>query len=509
MSDAVEMFHVTKRFGGVVANREVDLRIAEGEIHGLIGENGAGKSTLMNVLYGLLRPDQGRIRLLGRDVDIQSPHMAIQAGVGMVHQHFMLMPDLTVLQNVILGRTPERWGLIDERTARLRIERIMEQHDLPIDLDARVYQLSVGEKQRVEIVKALFREVRVLILDEPTAVLTPIETVRLLKVLRGLKAQGKTMVFITHKLREVMAITDTVTVMRRGVVTGRVETARTDPHELATMMVGREVDLDIPRQPFQPGEPVLRVSGLHARNARGLPALRGVSFEVRRGEIVGIAGVEGNGQTELIEVVTGMSRPTVGTVELLGRDVTRASVRQRREAGMAHIPEDRLKVGVAAACTIRDNLILNRYYRRPYRRLRLLDNRRLGALAEDLCRRFLVKTPDAEMPLSSLSGGNMQKVVFAREMEVDPELLIAAQPTRGVDVGAIEYLHTRIVEARDQGKSVLLVSAELDEILSLSDRVLVMYEGELVAELPREGLDEGQIGPYMVGANRQERRIAG
>ncbi len=503
MAYAVEMTNISKFYPGVIANNDATIRIAEGEIHGLIGENGAGKSTMMNILYGMTRPDAGRILLFGKETAIASPFMAIESGIGMVHQHFMLMPNLTVLQNIILGRTPNRLGLIDEKTARQKIEGIMKQYNLPVDLDARIFQLSVGEKQRVEIIKALYREAKVLILDEPTAVLTPLETKKLLEVMGKLREQGCTIIFITHKLKEVMAITDTITVMRKGVVTGRVKKAETNMHELSNLMVGRDVDLNIPRAPYSPKEPILKVAGLSALNQRGLPALRGVSFEVRRGEIVGIAGVEGNGQTELIEAITGMIRPTGGTVTFLGKDITQADVRRRRELGMAHIPEDRLKMGTAKTCSIQDNLILNRYYQRPYSRHKFLDTRRLAQLATELCDRFMVKTPDPTFKLSTLSGGNMQKVVFARELEVDPELLIAAQPTRGVDIGAIEYLHRKLIETRDSGKSVFLVSAELDEILSLSDRVLVMYEGEIVAEFGREDLDENTLGVYMMGAHRQ------
>ena len=503
MAYAVEMTNISKFYPGVIANNDATIRIAEGEIHGLIGENGAGKSTMMNILYGLTRPDAGKILLFGKETSIASPYMAIQSGIGMVHQHFMLMPNLTVLQNIILGRTPTRHGLIDEKNARHKIDGIMAQYNLPVDLNAHIFQLSVGEKQRVEIIKALYREARILILDEPTAVLTPIETKKLLEVMRKLRDQGCTIIFITHKLKEVMAITDTITIMRKGIVTGRVQKTATNMHELSNLMVGRDVELNIPRAAYNPQGTVLRVDGLHALNQRGLPALRGVSLEVRRGEIVGIAGVEGNGQTELIEAITGMIRPTAGTVTFLGHDITRANVRQRRELGMSHIPEDRLKMGSAKTCTIQDNLILNRYYQRPYSRFRFLNTRLLGHLAADLCERFMVKTPDPGFKLATLSGGNMQKVVFAREMEVDPELLIAAQPTRGVDIGAIEYLHKKIIETRDSGKSVFLVSAELDEILSLSDRVLVMYEGEIVGEFNRPDLDENKLGVYMMGAHRQ------
>lgn len=503
MAAAVEMLNISKFYPGVIANSNVSLSVDEGQILGLIGENGAGKSTMMNMLYGMTEPDEGVIRLFGKEVKIQSPNMAIKQGIGMVHQHFMLMPNLSVLQNIILGNTPTKNGMIDVKDAKERITEIMNNYDLPVNLDEKIYQLSVGEKQRVEIIKALYRKARVLILDEPTAVLTPTETDKLLEVLRQLKAQGCAIIFITHKLREVMAITDKIVVMRKGIVTGTLMTEEAKSEGLSDLMVGRKVNLDIPRKEYSPGEEVLRVQGLKALNQRGLPALRGVDFQVRRGEIVGVAGVEGNGQTELIETISGMLEPTGGQVIFKGRDITAFNVRQRREEGMSHIPEDRLKMGTAKNCSIRDNLILNRYYQKPYNKKGILDNKKLHELSERLCRDFGVKTPDSEYRLGTLSGGNMQKVVFAREMEADPDLLIAAQPTRGVDIGAIESIHHKIVEVRDSDRGVLLVSAELDEILSLSDRILVMYEGEIMAEFKRGEADERTIAVYMTGAKRQ------
>lgn len=503
MAVAVEMLNISKFYPGVVANDNVSLSVNEGEILGLIGENGAGKSTMMNMLYGMTEPDLGVIKLFGKEVRITSPNMAIKLGIGMVHQHFMLMPNLSVLQNIILGKTPTKNGLIDTKTAKSEITKIMETYNLPVDLDEKVYQLSVGEKQRVEIIKALYREAKVLILDEPTAVLTPQETDKLLEVLRQLKEQGCAIIFITHKLREVMAITDKIVVMRKGLVTGSLETAEAYPDSLSGMMVGRKVNLDIWRNEYSPGDDVLEVQNLHALNQRGLPALNGVSFKVAKGEIVGVAGVEGNGQTELIETISGMLRPTEGKIILKGENVTEFSVRKRRECGMSHIPEDRLKMGGAKTCTIRDNLILNRYYQNPYSKNGILDNKKLHEFAEKLCKEFGVKTPDSEYKLGTLSGGNMQKVIFAREMEADPELLIAAQPTRGVDIGAIESIHQKIIEVRDSGRGVLLVSAELDEILSLADRILVMYEGEIMAEFKRGEADEREIAVYMTGAKRQ------
>lgn len=503
MAVAVEMLNISKFYPGVIANDNVSLSVNEGEILGLIGENGAGKSTMMNMLYGMTEPDLGVIKLFGKEVRIPSPNMAIKLGIGMVHQHFMLMPNLSVLQNIILGSTPTKHGLIDEKTAKEKIQKIMDTYDLQVNLDEKVYQLSVGEKQRVEIIKSLYREAKVLIMDEPTAVLTPQETDKLLEVMKQLKEQGCAIIFITHKLREVMAITDKIVVMRKGVVTGSLATSEANTDGLSGMMVGRKVDLNIPRGEYKPRETVLEVEHLHALNQRGIPALNGVSFKIARGEIVGVAGVEGNGQTELIEVISGMLNPTDGKVILKGEDVTARNVRQRRENGMAHIPEDRLKMGSATNCTIRDNLILNRYYQKPYCKGGILDSKKLEDMSEKLCVDFGVKTPDSTYKLGTLSGGNMQKVVFAREMEANPDLLIAAQPTRGVDIGAIESIHHKIVEVRDSDRGVLLVSAELDEILSLSDRILVMYEGEIVAEFKRGEADERTIGTYMTGAKRQ------
>ena len=504
MALAVEMLNITKTFPGVKANDNVTIQAEQGEILGLIGENGAGKSTMMNMLYGMFTPDSGSIRLNGQEVKVSSPHTAIELGIGMVHQHFMLMPNLTVLMNIILGSEPQKGGLIDTGAAKKKISQIMEEYNLPVNLNERIYQLSVGEKQRVEIIKALYRGAKILILDEPTAVLTPIETDKLLEVLRKLKAQGCTIIFITHKLREVMAITDTVTVMRKGAVTGTRKTKDTNAGELSELMVGRPVDLNVAREPFKPGKNVLQITDVCARNSRGLPALRSVSMNVRAGEIVGIAGVEGNGQTELIEVISGMSSPTAGRVEFLEKDITGYSVRRRRLSGMSHIPEDRLKMGLASSCSIRDNMILNRYFQKPYSRLGVMNNRLLESFSDKLCEDFEVMTPNSANSVSNLSGGNMQKVIVAREMETNPELLIAAQPTRGVDIGAIESIYHKLIAERDKGKGILLISAELDEILTLSDRIYVMYEGEFMAELIREETDEKKIAVYMTGAGRQE-----
>ena len=505
MTFAIEMLNISKRYPGVTANDNVTIEVKQGEIHGLIGENGAGKSTIMKILYGMEEPDEGIVKLFGKETKIKSPQMAIDLGIGMVQQHFMLMPNLTVLQNIILGKTPKKHLLIDNEQAKKEINKIIQDYDLKVNLDDKISQISVGQKQRVEIIKALYRGARILILDEPTAVLTPSETDKLMEILRKLKEQGCSIIFITHKLREVMAITDRVTVMRKGIVTGKAETKETNTKELSNLMVGREVNLTIKMKEHIPGEQVLKVENITALNQSGATALKQISFDVKKGEIVGIAGVEGNGQTELIEAISGMIRLEDGRITLNGKNINKLSIRKRREMGMSHIPEDRLKVGVSKECTIKDNLILGRYYQRPYCRNGIMDNGKLYKLSERLCRDFLIKTPDSSYLLGTLSGGNMQKVIFAREVECDPDLLIAAQPTRGVDIGAIEYIHNRIAQLRDEGKAVLLVSAELDEVTSLADRILVMYEGEITAEFRRGEADHNQIGMYMMGAKRQNR----
>ena len=503
MAVAVEMLNITKSFPGVLANDNVSLTVDQGQILGLIGENGAGKSTMMNMLYGLFQPDEGVVRLFGKQVTIRTPNQAISLGIGMVHQHFMLMQNLSVLQNIILGSEPTKHGMLDTASAQKKIQSIMDTYGLKVNLDEKIYQLSVGQKQRVEIIKCLYRDAKVLIMDEPTAVLTPQETDVLMAVLRQLRDEGKTIIFITHKLREVMALTDKVVVMRKGVVTGTLMTKDANMEMLSDLMVGRKVNLDIPRGEYAPGEPTLVVKDLYAKNQKNIMALNGVSFSVHAGEIVGIAGVEGNGQTELIECIAGMLKPESGDIEMDGINIVKHSIRKRREEGMSHIPEDRLKVGTAKTCSIRDNLITNRYYRQPCAHFGVMDNKKLHDLSEKMCKDFQIKTPDSTYLLKTLSGGNMQKVVFAREMESDPKLLVAAQPTRGIDIGAIELVWHQIIEARDSGKAVLLVSAELDEVLALSDRVLVMYEGEIMAELSRDEATESTVAVYMTGAKRK------
>src|SRR6266702_7189829 len=503
---AVAMRGITKAFPGVVANDHVDLEVRAGEIHALVGENGAGKSTLMNILYGLIHPDSGEILINGAPVKIGGSRDAIANGIGMVHQHFMLIPVFTVGENIMLGREPVvAGGIYDSAKARRDIQEMTRKYGLALDPDARTGELPVGLQQRVEIVKVLYRGAGILILDEPTGVLTPQETNELFVVLRDLVKAGKTIIFISHKLREVLEISDRITVMRRGKVVGHLITKDTNQEEIATAMVGRAVLLRVEKKPATPGAVAFRVENLSALSDRGVQALKGVSFELRQGEILGIAGVEGNGQSELVEVLAGTRRPTGGRILLGDEDVTTADAREEREAGVGHIPEDRRGVGLVLNYSIADNLILGRE-RAPlfswHGLLLRLDS--IKNWAKRLVKEFDIRTPSIETPARALSGGNQQKIIVAREMASNPKVLLAAQPTRGVDIGAIEFIHRRLVKERDEGAAILLVSAELDEVRSLSDRIAVMYEGRIVSfESP--DADEARLGLLMTGGGAAER----
>lgn len=497
----VKMEGISKRFALVRANDCVDLDVRKGEIHALVGENGAGKSTLMRILYGLYRADSGKVYINGRLTELRSPADAISLGIGMVHQHFMLIPPLSVAENVVLGSEPLRAGfMLDLEGAAERIRVLSETFALHVDPDARVEELSVGAQQRVEIVKILFRGAQLLILDEPTAVLTPQETESLFAILKKLKEQGETIIFITHKLSEVMEISDRVTVMHHGKVVGVVRTTDTNTEELATMMVGRKVLLEVEKGTSTRGRPVLELKDVHAPGPSKAPALRGISLEVCSGEILGVAGVQGNGQTELVEVITGLRKPSSGTLRLLEKDVTGLSPREILKMGVAHIPEDRLKRGLVPAFTVAENLILGSHFRPPYAGRLWLEKERIFDNAEDTLQRFDIRPRAPALQAASLSGGNQQKLIVARELSRNPTLLVASQPTRGVDIGAIEFIHRSLILARDKGCAVLLVSADLSEILSLSDRIAVIYEGRIVGTVDAAQADEKKIGMMMTGA---------
>jgi ABC-type uncharacterized transport system ATPase subunit len=501
---ALELRAITKRFPGVVANDHIDFDLQPGEVHALLGENGAGKSTLMNVLYGLYRPDEGEIRIGGQPVSMHSPKDAIERGIGMVHQHFMLIPVMTVAENIVLGTEPRRDGvLLDLSAAERRVRELSDQYGLSVDPRARIEDISVGRQQRVEILKALYRGADILILDEPTAVLTPQEATELFGVLRSLTEQGMSIIFISHKLNEVLSISDRITVLRRGQKVETLATSEATEESLARLMVGREVLLRVDKPPADTGETLLEVKDLSVLDDRDLEVVRGVSFTVRAGEIVGIAGVDGNGQTELIDAITGLRRPKSGTITVGGRDMTKANARKVLDEGMGHIPEDRQARGLVLEFTLTENLALEDYRTPPDSRWGWLFPRRLLERARRLLREFDVRGGGPSARASALSGGNQQKVVIAREVGRDPRVLVAAQPTRGLDVGAIEYVHKRLISVRDEHKAVLLVSLELEEILSLSDRILVLYEGRVAGEYGPD-VSEEELGVAMIGGRTKE-----
>lgn len=503
----LQMKGITKAFPGIMANSKVDFELKKGEIHCLLGENGAGKSTLMKILYGLYKQDEGEISFKGKPLSVNGPADTLKQGIGMVHQHFMLIKPLTVAENLVLGNEPRRAGiLIDKKKARTELLEISRAFGLAIDPDARIEDISVGMQQRVEILKALHRGAEVLILDEPTAVLTPQETKELFVIMRKLVRDGKSIIFISHKLKEVMEISDRVTVINHGKIIGTVATSDTSMRLLANMMVGRDVELVVQKKKAEPGPVTFKAENLVAENDRDLPALKGVSFEVKSGEILGICGVDGNGQTELVQCITGMRKLTRGKVTLNGKDMTNLPPRKCFEAGIVHVPEDRQKHGLVLDFTVAENMVLQTYNKKPNSKGMMLDWDAIKANARRLISEYDVRTPDEDTPAGSLSGGNQQKAILARELSRSPELIVVAQPTRGLDVGAIEYIHRRLIEERDEGKAILLVSLELDEVMALSDRIAVIYEGRIMGEMNIEDATEEKLGLMMAGSMPEARK---
>ena len=501
----IEMNHIRKEFPGIVANDDITLQLRKGEIHALLGENGAGKSTLMSVLFGLYQPEAGTIKKNGVEVKINNPNDATALGIGMVHQHFKLIEVFTVLDNIILGaETTSKLGFLKKKEARKKVQELSEKYGLKVNLDAKVEDITVGMQQRVEILKMLYRDNDILIFDEPTAVLTPQEIDELMEIMRGFAKEGKSILFITHKLNEIMAVSDRVTVLRKGKYIGTVNTKDTSKQELSNMMVGRPVQLEINKDDADPAEVVLNVEGLTVPSKiHKNDAVKDVSFNVRKGEIVCIAGIDGNGQTELIHGLTGLEKATAGKIEICGQDVSHASIRKRSQAGMSHIPEDRHKHGLVLGFTLEQNLVLQKYMEPQFQNHGFIKFDEVRKYADKLIEDYDVRSGQGPVTVArSMSGGNQQKAIIARELDRDEPLIVAVQPTRGLDVGAIEHIHKQLIAERDKGKAVLLVSLELDEVLGLSDRILVLYEGEIVGELDPKKTDAQELGLYMSGAKR-------
>ena len=503
---AIEMLNITKRFPGIVANDNITLQLRKGEIHALLGENGAGKSTLMSVLFGLYQPEEGEIKKDGKVVSIKNPNDANALHIGMVHQHFKLVECFTVLDNIIMGVEPNRFGFLQKKEAREKVSQLAERYGLHVDLDAKIEDITVGMQQRTEILKMLYRDNEILIFDEPTAVLTPSEIDDLMQIMRNLAAEGKSILFISHKLAEIMAVADRCSVLRKGRYIGTVDTASTTMEALSAMMVGRDVKFHVDKAEAKPGEVVLDVSGmsvaskLHKNNA-----VRNVSFKVRAGEIVCIAGIDGNGQTELVHGLTGLEPLAGGKITMSGMDISNTSIRKRNTSGMSHIPEDRHKHGLVLDYSLEDNLVLQRYFEPEFTKNGFLRRKNIREYADKLIEAYDVRSGQGAITTArSMSGGNQQKAIVAREIDRDPTLLIAVQPTRGLDVGAIENIHAQIVAQRDAGKAVLLVSLELDEVMNVSDRILVMYEGEIVGEFDPKKVTVEELGLYMAGSKRME-----
>ncbi|AAT55944.1 ABC transporter ATP-binding protein [Bacillus anthracis] len=503
MEYVIEMNNITKVFPGIVANDDITLQVKQGEIHALLGENGAGKSTLMNVLFGLYQPEQGEIKIKGNPVKITNPNIANDLGIGMVHQHFMLVHNFTVTENIILGNEPKKNGKIAVEEAAKEIKQLSEQYGLAVDPHAKIEDISVGMQQRVEILKTLYRGAEILIFDEPTAVLTPQEIHELIQIMKKLVQEGKSIILITHKLKEIMEVCDRCTIIRKGKGIGTVNVAETDEHKLAELMVGRQVNFKTEKIEAKPKEEVLSIANLIVHDTRKLPAVKGLDLTVRAGEIVGIAGIDGNGQSELIEAITGLRKVESGSIAIKGKEITNWPV--RRITGIGHIPEDRHKHGLVLDFSVRDNIVLQTYYKNPFSKKGILNFSKITQKAKALIEQFDVRTPSEQTLARALSGGNQQKAIIAREVDRNPDLLIAAQPTRGLDVGAIEFIHKKLIEQRDNGKAVLLLSLELDEILNVSDRVAVIYEGKIVAIVDAKETNEQQLGLLMAGGTGKEK----
>ena len=510
VENIIEMLHITKEFPGIIANDDITLQLRKGEIHALLGENGAGKSTLMSVLFGLYQPEAGEIRKNGQVVRINDPNDATALGIGMVHQHFQLIDVFTVLDNIILGAETTKLGFLQKKEARKKVEALSKKYGLEVDLDAKVEDITVGMQQRVEILKMLYRDNEILIFDEPTAVLTPQEIEELMATMKEFAREGKSILFISHKLNEIMEVADRVTVLRKGKYVGTVNTKDTNKQALSNMMVGRPVQLEVVKDEAHPGETVLKVEHLSVpSHSHKRDAVRDVSFEARAGEILCIAGIDGNGQTELIYGLTGLDKCSAGTVTLCGRDISHASIRHRGE-NMSHIPEDRHKHGLVLDFTLEQNLVLQRYREPQFQHFGFIRDDQVRGYAQRLIEQYDVRSGQGPVTTArSMSGGNQQKAIIAREVDRDKALIVAVQPTRGLDVGAIEYIHKQLVAERDKGKAVLLVSLELDEVMSLSDRILVMYEGEIVGELDPKTTTVQELGLYMAGAKRMAKEGKG
>lgn len=504
MDYIVEMNGITKRFPGIIANDNVTLKLKKGEIHAILGENGAGKSTLMSILFGLYKQDEGQIKIAGKEVKISDPNDANRYGIGMVHQHFKLVDNFTVTENIMLGVEPKRsFGRIDFNKARTRVLELSEKYGLKVDVDKKIQDISVGMQQRVEILKMLYRDSEIMIFDEPTAVLTPQEITELIKIMKQFASEGKSILLITHKLKEIMAACDRCTVLRRGKFIGTVDIKDTNERKLAEMMVGREVEFTTPKEEARPKEVVLKVEDLSLIDDRKIKLLKHLSFEVKAGEILGVCGIDGNGQNELVEAITGLLRPSSGRIEVNGVDVSHMSIRQRTETGLSHIPADRHKHGLVLEFRLDENIVLQTYYKESFTKKGLLNFKAIEQKAKELIDEFDIRSSNGPATIArSMSGGNQQKAIVGREIDRHAKLLIAVQPTRGLDVGAISYIHKRIVEARDGGAGVLLVSLELDEILNLSDRIIVMYEGAIVGNVLRKDSDENELGLMMSGSKK-------